>query len=219
MRAKEIENARESFDISGKIDTDNPIYRFYEKEVARYLKRVAPDMQRITDKQGVTWHEINVPKEAKSGPVEAFGVLGPVAAAGSAITIGAAAGNARAEGETKVDMNKIYSIESNNNPKAKSGKGAIGIGQILDALKDWNNLKPKEKYTAQDMYDAAKNKKVAEWYMNERIPQMLRAYKIADTVDNRLIAYNFGIGNLKNKKPLPKETIDYLKKYHAKEKR
>ena len=28
----------ETFDISGKVDTNNPIYKFYEKEVGRYLK-------------------------------------------------------------------------------------------------------------------------------------------------------------------------------------
>ena len=70
------EVAMETFDISGKVDTNNPIYRFYEKEVARYLKRIAPDVQRITDKQGVTWNEINVPKQSAKLPVEAFAGAG-----------------------------------------------------------------------------------------------------------------------------------------------
>lgn len=29
----------ETFDISGKIDTQNPIYKFYENEMQKYLKR------------------------------------------------------------------------------------------------------------------------------------------------------------------------------------
>ena len=61
----------ETFDISGKIDTENPIYRFYEKEVAQYLKRYGG--QRVTDPQGVSWIEIDVPKSLAKVPVEAFG--------------------------------------------------------------------------------------------------------------------------------------------------
>jgi len=62
----------EQFDISGKIDTDNPIYRFYEKNVSRYLKRIHPEMKQITDPQGVTWFEIQVKKKEAKVPVEAF---------------------------------------------------------------------------------------------------------------------------------------------------
>ena len=62
------------------------------------------------------------------------------------------------------------------------------------------------------------NLDIAHWYMNTRIPQMLRYYGMPDTVDNHLIAYNFGIGNLiryttKDIK-LPKETRNYIRKYH-----
>lgn len=60
----------ESFDISGKIDTGNPIYKFYESTVAKYLKKFGS--KTITDAQGVTWNEINVPKEAAHQPVTAF---------------------------------------------------------------------------------------------------------------------------------------------------
>jgi hypothetical protein len=54
--------------------------------------------------------------------------------------------------------------------------------------------------------------------MNTRIPQMLKAYKIPDTIDNRLWAYNAGIGNVK-KGRLPKETRNYIRKYHKLENR
>lgn len=76
LKRMERSSSIETFDISGKIDTNNPIYRFYEKEVARYLKRVAPDTKLITDKQGVTWYQMDVPKAAKNRPIEAFAAAG-----------------------------------------------------------------------------------------------------------------------------------------------
>lgn len=72
-QAKEmLENLKETFDISGKVDTNNPIYKFYEKEVARYLKRIAPDVSKVTDKQGVTWYEIKVSPDMSKRPITAF---------------------------------------------------------------------------------------------------------------------------------------------------
>jgi hypothetical protein len=55
--------------------------------------------------------------------------------------------------------------------------------------------------------------------MNTRIPQMLKAYKIPDTIDNRLISYNAGIKVCKDYhrgkiKRLPRETVNYITKYH-----
>ena len=38
---------------------------------------------------------------------------------------------------------------------------------------------------------------VSEWYMNNRIPQLLKAFDLKDTVNNRLISYNAGVGRLK----------------------
>lgn len=69
--------AEEIFDVSDTVDTDNPVYRFYEKDVAKYLKKVAPDkkVNRITDDKGVEWFEIGVDKERAKQPVEAFGAI------------------------------------------------------------------------------------------------------------------------------------------------
>lgn len=106
LKQMERSSSIEAFDISGKVDTNNPIYRFYEKEVARYLKRVAPDTKLITDKQGVTWYELNVPKEAKSRPIEAFGMLGPTAATGIGLAVALKASSARAEGERRKNLNR-----------------------------------------------------------------------------------------------------------------
>jgi hypothetical protein len=65
----------ETFDISGKVDTSNPIYRFYEHRVQRCLKRFRPTMQRVTDPQGVTWFEIPLEPSDATRPVAAFGAI------------------------------------------------------------------------------------------------------------------------------------------------
>lgn len=77
----------ESFDISGKVDTSNPIYKFYEKEVGKYLKKF--DAKLVTDKQGVNWWEVPITKEHATQPVSAFGKIGLKTLAGGA---GASAG-------------------------------------------------------------------------------------------------------------------------------
>jgi len=72
---KILEENKETFDISGKIDTSNPIYpiyRFYESEVQKYLKKIRPEMKRIKDKQGVEWFEIPIKWEDKIKPIYAF---------------------------------------------------------------------------------------------------------------------------------------------------
>ena len=63
----------ESFDISGKIDTNNPIYKFYEKEVGRYLKNKY-NATPFTDKQGVTWWKVDVSPTEATKPVSAYSV-------------------------------------------------------------------------------------------------------------------------------------------------
>lgn len=61
---------KETFDISGTIDKQNPIFKFYEKEVAKYLRNKY-GATLVTDAQGVTWFEVDVkPEMAES--VEAF---------------------------------------------------------------------------------------------------------------------------------------------------
>lgn len=66
-----IDRYAEQFDISGKIDTNNPIYRFYEKDLGRYLKNNY-GAKLVTDDQGVTWYEVDVKPEYANQPVMAF---------------------------------------------------------------------------------------------------------------------------------------------------
>lgn len=65
----------ETFDISGKVDTSNPIYRFYDKTVQKYLTNKF-NAKVITDPQGVSWVEVPITKDMATRPVHAFTGLG-----------------------------------------------------------------------------------------------------------------------------------------------
>lgn len=124
-------------------------------------------------------------------------------------------GNNKANASQNIDMNRIYKIESSNNPNAyNSSSKATGLGQITPiVVKDWNNMHPKEKYNLLQMRKPDLNRKISDWYMNKRIPQLLNSYGLEDNTRNRLISYNAGINYVKNRLPLKIETINYIKKY------
>jgi len=65
----------ETFDISGKVDTQNFVYKLNEDLIPKYLKKIYPDIQKITDPQGVKWWEIKIKPEYKKLPVEAFSIM------------------------------------------------------------------------------------------------------------------------------------------------
>ena len=113
-----------------------------------------------------------------------------------------------------VDMSIIAIIESNNNPLAYNRKsGARGMYQITEiCLKDYNAWHPTAKMPVNALFKPVEARKVAEWYLSIRIPQMLRYYGLNDTLENRLICNNAGIGNLV-KGIIPKETRNYILKY------
>ena len=67
------ESAKETFDISGKIDTSNPIYKFYEKDLQKYVKNNFK-AERIKDDKGVEWLEVDLDKNKNYIP-QAFGFL------------------------------------------------------------------------------------------------------------------------------------------------
>ena len=73
LRTGQLSNYTETFDISGKMDTNNPIYKFYEKEVGRYLANKY-GAKRVKDAQGVEWYEIPIKKEMGKLPIEAYGI-------------------------------------------------------------------------------------------------------------------------------------------------
>ncbi len=79
----------EQFDISGKVDTNNPIYKFYEKDVQKYLNKYGG--KRIVDDKGVSWIEVPITKEQGKMPVEAFGkaMLNPLVVGAGVLGAGA----------------------------------------------------------------------------------------------------------------------------------
>lgn len=120
------------------------------------------------------------------------------------------------ESSVKIDIFKIIQIESSGNPRAfNAGSGARGLCQITEiVLTEWNNFNEK-KHKLDDLWMPDVNVKIARWYLEKRIPQMLKHFAILDTVDHRLWAYNAGIGRVKEK-IMPDETKDYIMKYHKK---
>ena len=66
----------ESFDISGRQDTSNPIHKFYEKTVGKYLQNKM-GAKLVTDPQGVTWWQVPISKDMAKAPVVAHGFTTP----------------------------------------------------------------------------------------------------------------------------------------------
>jgi len=120
------------------------------------------------------------------------------------------AGSAQAK---EINMKAIAQIESSLNPLAYNQTSrATGLYQITPiCLKDYNQYHTKN-LTLNDMKNPALCYKVAYWYMNIRIPQLLHYYGHKDTIENRLTAYNAGIKWVGKK--LPSETTNYIRKYN-----
>ena len=130
-----------------------------------------------------------------------------------------------AKENVEIDMHRIMMIESSGNPNAvNKSEGSTGLYQISPiTLKEWNNLKPCAPDNVcfdtkpHELFDPDINYKIANWYLNKRIPQMIKYFKLPDTIEGRLIAYNAGIGNYKKyiegKRSLPPITKRYLRKY------
>jgi len=110
-------------------------------------------------------------------------------------------------------MSIIATIESNNDPMAYNAKSkARGMYQITPiCLKDYN-IENLLNLPLVALFDPKTSIDIANWYLNARIPQFLRNKGIVDTIDNRLWAYNAGIGNVV-KGIMPQETVDYIRKY------
>ena len=115
---------------------------------------------------------------------------------------------------SEVDLAIIAKIESNNTPYAYNPRTqATGLFQITPVcLKEWNDFHYGNEWGMDALFDKFVNRMIADWYINIRIPQMLKFYHKPITLENILWAYNAGIGNVvKNRKP--QETKNYIKKY------
>jgi soluble lytic murein transglycosylase-like protein len=121
----------------------------------------------------------------------------------------------------EVDVDTVIMIESSGNPMAyNSGSKAKGLMQITPiCLREWNKCHIRDGHSGDELYNPAINRKIGSWYLNEKIPIYLRFYNLEDSAENRLMAYNWGIGNLRKYMrgqytTIPKETENYIKKYN-----
>lgn len=70
-KSTDLFNYAEDFSIGEGLDRENPIFKFYESQVAKYLqKRFGGKL--VTDAQGNTWIQVDVDPRAAGAPVEAF---------------------------------------------------------------------------------------------------------------------------------------------------
>jgi len=112
-----MKRATETFDISGKVDTNNPIYKFYEKDVQKFLNKFGG--KQIVDDQGVSWIEVPITKQMGKDPIQAFGNirLGPLFAGAA---IGAAAVAITTPSKQTYKANPIP--QKKENPKQREDK-------------------------------------------------------------------------------------------------
>lgn len=113
-----------------------------------------------------------------------------------------------------IDLSIIAQIESSNDSLAHNiTEGSRGLYQIRPiCLQDYNELN-NTNYTLEDLFTVSTNEKIAIWYLNVRIPQLLKHYGYKITINNTIIAYNAGIKYLAYNITIPKSTVDYIKKY------
>jgi len=115
--------------------------------------------------------------------------------------------------EPLIDLNIIEFIESSHNPMAyNSTTQAVGLYQITPiCLADYNQLQHTN-YTKQDLFNPNINRRIAKWYIEIRIPVLLRHYKKEVNVRNVIYAYHDGIGNLVKGK-ISDNAKNYWRKY------
>lgn len=124
-----------------------------------------------------------------------------------------------------INMDIIAEIESGGDPLAHNGNH-VGMYQLSpEVVQMYNTAHDYRGLSINDMYDDLNARFVADWYINIRIPFYLAHYHIPDTIFSRIVAYNWGIGNLKKwyragarESALPRETRNYIKKYYQLEK-
>ena len=114
--------------------------------------------------------------------------------------------------QAQINLDTIEHIESNGNPRAVGSSGERGLYQIMPiTLKEYNNYHQRD-FSAKELFDPNVNHKIAKWYIEERIPEMLKYYNKKVSTKNILWAYNAGIGRVVDG-IMPETTKDYISKY------
>ena len=139
----------------------------------------------------------------------------------------------------QINMEILAEIESGGNPIALSPDGCRGLYQIseivLQQFKETHKglSLPSDRagwtidvdsMSTERLFEKTPNEYIADWYL-DWLDNALRINGIEPTVDNILIGYNFGLGHFLKWRQrgskfskLPKETQNYLKRYHILEK-
>lgn len=100
-----------------------------------------------------------------------------------------------------VDLIKLAAIESSLDPEVISDTEDYGLLQInAIALESYNKYN-KSKYTTKDLLNPEINVKVGDWFINKRIPALLKSEGLEDNLENRLAAYNQGARGLAKNGP------------------
>ena len=116
---------------------------------------------------------------------------------------------------SEVNLDAIKHIESAGCKNPCYGDNGKAVGQFQlhkGAIEDYNR-RFKASYSHSQALNPQVARKIASWYLNQEIPRLLRHYKIKDTPENRIKAWNFGAKNLAKKRKVPSSTRRYLKRY------
>ena len=122
----------------------------------------------------------------------------------------------------QVDIGAMAQVESGDDPNAVGPCGEHGCCQIMQATWDEcvDRLGRTDWIWETRSFDQYANKTVAGYYVNVRIPQMLRYYGVPDTLEVRLASYNWGIGKVRRlwRKDgtldnLPQSVKKYIERY------
>lgn len=105
----------------------------------------------------------------------------------------------RKDKDVELNIDSFIQIESSGNPFAENKRsGARGLMQIVPSvLKEWNHFHPNQKYELDDLFNSRINVKIGTWYLDKIKNHYLPYYGIKPSIENIIIAYNWGIGNLK----------------------
>lgn len=105
---------------------------------------------------------------------------------------------ARKDEDIELNINSFKQIESHGYPRAYNRRsGARGLMQIVPSvLKEWNHLHPSQEYNLDDLFNSRINVKIGTWYLDRIKNHYLPHYGIKPSIENIIIAYNWGIGNL-----------------------
>jgi len=123
----------------------------------------------------------------------------------------------------EIVLSALIQIESGGRATVVNPRtGATGLAQITPiCLKDFNrHARPLFPQTMKDMLNPTHNKRVGAWYINVRVPELLKAHRLPDTMNYRLACYNWGITNVRRWhkqgakwERLPLSVRRYIKRY------